>query len=216
MTLPQTLDQPDDKTHRLEQLVESTQRTVLEGVEGVIQRQMVPFLDHSRQTILATIDEAVHKHGETLGVRLKRVALDIGEELLKQQLPPLLERGRHLLWEGLDNAAVVQKYTDRLTAALKEVTRETVLEVFQVQLPSYSGRVGRRVIEYAFAGTLYCTAAVFLLVGLILGLREAGLPPYATYLLGGVVAGLAGAAVLKLHHPFGGRSAGKGPEAGHP
>jgi hypothetical protein len=214
MTLPQTLDQPDDKTLRLERLVESTQRAVLEGVEGVLQRQMVPFLDHSRQAILATIDEAVKIHGDSLRARLKRLALDTAEELLQQRLEPLLERTRHLLVQGLENAAVVQKYTDRLTSALKQVTREAIGEVFQVQLPAYSGRVGRRVLDYVVAGTLFCVTAVFLLMALVLGLREAGLPPYATYLVGGGAAGAAGVALLTLRHPFRGGPAGPGANAG--
>jgi hypothetical protein len=48
------------------------------------------------------------------------------------------------------------------------------------------------------ADTLFCLAAVLLCVGGVLGLQQAGLPPYATYLLGGSVALGAGWALLRL------------------
>lgn len=203
MTAPQLADQPDKENFPLEEVVQRTQSAVVEGVEAVIQRQMVPFLEHSRKTILATVEEAVQKHGDSLTARLKGLALDTAEELLKQQIEPLLERARRMLVQGLDNAALVQKYTDHLAGVFKQLTREAVVEVFQVQLPSYSARVGRRVVDYVVAGTLLCLAAVLLVLGLVLGLAELGVPAYATYLLGGVLAGGMAFVLIKWRGTFG-------------
>ncbi len=182
---------------RIEDLVQRTQRTVLESVEAILKRQMQPFLDHARQTILDSLDVVVHKHADTLLSRLKGVSLDLVEEILKRQLEPFLGRAKQMAVDGLENAGFVQKYVDSLTAGLKKITLETMTEVVRGQVPDVARRFGRRVVASAAVVTLSCLAGVFLLVGGVLGLQAAGLPPYATYLIGAAVA--AGAAWALSH-----------------
>jgi hypothetical protein len=201
MTVPQPADQPDERTQRLEQLVQRTQQAVLVGVEEIVRRQMAPFLDQARRSILEAVEQMVHKYGEALLAQTKGVTLETVEEMLKRQIEPFLERARHMALEGLENAAFVQKYVDVLAVGLKNFARETAVEVFQVQLPAYSHQVGRRFLGFAVGGTLLCLAAIFLLVGGILGLQVAGVPAYAGYLAGGVVAAAAAFVLFKMTSP---------------
>ena len=154
-------------------------------MEEILQRQMKPFLDHTRQMLLDSIAVVMRTHADSLLARLKGVSLDLVEELLRLRIEPFLGRGKQIVLDGLENAEFVQKYVDSLVAGLKKMTLETVLEVVQVQIPGYWHRFGMRVVDYALAGTLSCLAAIFLFMGGILGLERAGLPAYATYLLGG-------------------------------
>jgi hypothetical protein len=190
MEIPPASDLAEDKPRRIDDLVQRTQQAVLQGVEEMLKRQMEPFLDHTRQMILASIDEVMRKHTDPLLDRLRGVTLSTVDELLKGHIEPFLERVRQMVLEGLENAVFMQKYVDRLVAGLKKITAEVVLEVVRVYLPDYSRRVGRRVVEYAVAGTLSCLAIIFLLMGGILGLEAVDLPPYAAFLAGGAAAGV--------------------------
>jgi hypothetical protein len=194
------VEQPDDRSRRIEELVQRTQQAVLGGVEEIVQRQMTPFLERAGQSVRDTVDYVLRQHADSLLGRLKGVSLDAAEEMLKKLIEPFLERTRHLVLDGLENASFVQRYADRLAASLKGFLVETVAEVFQVHVPEYSRRFGRRVVDYVVAGTLYCLAAIFLTVGGILGLQQAGWPPYATFLTGGTVALVLAVVLLKLRH----------------
>jgi hypothetical protein len=198
MTEPQPIEESQDRIQHIDRLVQRTQHAVLTGVEEMVRRQMEPFLDQTRQTILSTVEQMVHKHGDTLLGRVKGITLEIAEEMLLRQIEPFLDRARSLILEGLENASFAQKYADHLAAGLKKFARETVIEVLQVQVPAYSRRAGRRVLEYAVAGTLLCLAVILLLLGGIRGLQSAGVPDYATYLAGGLIAGGAGLFLLRM------------------
>jgi hypothetical protein len=198
MDNPPATDLVQDKPRRVDDLVQRTQQAVLQGVEAMFRRQMEPFLDHTRQMILATIEEVVQKHADPLLLRLKDVTLSTTDELLKSHLEPFLKRVRHMVLEGLEDAVFLQKYVDRLVAGLKKVTAEAMVEVVRVYIPDYSRRVGRRVVEYAMAGTLSCLAIIFLLMGGVLGLEATGLPDYGAYLAGGAAAGVIAFVLLQI------------------
>jgi hypothetical protein len=191
-------EQPEDTSGRIEALVQRTQKAVLAGVEEILQRQMVPFLDQARRAVLAGTEEVLGKHADALLVRLKGITLETAEELLQRQLEPFLERTRAMVLDGLENAAFVQKYTDRLVAGLKQFLAETAAEVVRVHVPDYSRRVGRRLIDYAVAGTLSCLAVGLLGLGGVLGLQAAGLPTYAACLVVSGFAALAAFVLLRL------------------
>jgi hypothetical protein len=198
MTTPESPEQADERTQRIEQLVHRTQQIVLVSVEEILRRQMEPFVDHARRALLTAVEEMVHKYGDPLVAQTKGLTLQTVEEMLKRQIEPFLERARQMVLEGLENAAFVQKYVDLLAIGLKNLARETAVEIFQVQLPAYSTKFGRRILGFAAAGTLLCLAMIFLLVGGVLGLQVAGVPVYATYVAGGVAAGLAALVLFKM------------------
>jgi hypothetical protein len=55
----------------------------------------------------------------------------------------------------------------------------------------------RRIIVYLSAAVLFGTAAVFLLVAGMEGLKQAGAPPWSAYLLLGLLGGLGGSLLLR-------------------
>jgi hypothetical protein len=81
---------------------------------------------------------------------------------------------------------------------LREFVNTTVRDLFEKRLPEYSRWAGQRVIDYVLVGILFAMAAVLVCVGGVLGLREAGVPPYMTYLVAGAVALVFGFWLLKL------------------
>ena len=93
---------------------------------------------------------------------------------------------------------MVRRQSDGYLENLQQFIATTVVEVFRVHVPDYSRWAGQRVLDYVLAGTLFCLAAVLFCVGAILGLERAGFPPFATYLVSGGFALLAGLAFLKL------------------
>jgi hypothetical protein len=239
---------PDDTMRRVEELVQRTQRSVLEGMEGMLQRQMTPLLEQVRRALLETTGEALSRHAEPLAARLRGALRDAVEELSARQLGPLLERlkqavlaaveeaGRKhagplltrlketlgeaagdlvrrqldLLLAGArrgmpDGADHVREYADLLVGKVRDAVAEPIAQVMRVHVPGYVRRAGGRLIDYALAATLLCVAAVFLLVGAVQGLQQAGLPTYLTYLLGGLAALGAGLVFLRLYtRPAGG------------
>jgi hypothetical protein len=199
MTTPQPVEQPEEeRSRRIERLVERTQQAVLVSVEEILRRQMEPFLEHARLTLLATLDEMVNKYGQSALVRTREATLETVEEVLNRQIEPFLERYQRMLVDGLENAAVVQKSLDMLGAGVKRFAKEMAVEVLEGYLPSYAHRFGRRVLGYAVGGTLVCLAVIFLLLGGVLGLQAVGVPPFATYLAGGAIAGGVALVLLKM------------------
>jgi hypothetical protein len=164
-------------------------------IEQAWQRQMEPLLLQVKQVALEVIDDVGRKHGNPLLGQVRQTLVETVGVLLKAELPALLEQLKPAVREG---GEAVRHNADSLIADLKQFITTTVVEVFRVHVPEYSRWVGRRMIDYIVATTLFCLAAVLGCVGLILGLERAGLPAYATYLIGGGVAAAAAIALLKL------------------
>jgi hypothetical protein len=173
-----------------------SQLATLPDVEQALQRQTGPFLQQVKQMTLEVIDEVGRKHGSPLLAELRQTLVEAVTTLLKAEVPALLAHLKPTMREGGD---AVQQKLDSVLLDLKTFITKTVVDVFRLHVPEYSRWAGQRVIAYLMAGTLFCLAAVLGFVGLILGLERAGLPPYATDLVGCAVAVAAGVVLLKLH-----------------
>jgi hypothetical protein len=241
MTTPQVPEVPDARLQRVEELVQRVQRSLLDGLEGVLQRQVPPSLEQTRRAILETTEEVLTRHADLLTARLKDVLLETAEELEKRQLEPFLERLKQTVVAILGE--VWQRYTPPLVTRLQETLSEAVREGLRGQMdtvvaavrqglregteftreqtdlllgkvrqtvtdplarvarehfPEYAHWFGGRVVDYALATTLFCVAAILLLVGSVQGLQHAGVPPYLTYFLGGLGGVGAGVVFLRL------------------
>ncbi len=200
-------------------LLEHTRRTVLETTEELLrsqtdllvgrlkgmlletaaelqERQLEPLLDRVKHTVLAVCAEVGQKYGATL---LSGVRDALGEGVggvLRQQLEPVVEQARRGMRDSTD---FVGEYADLLVARMRDAVTEPIARVLREDLPNYARRAGGRVVDYALAATLFCLAAVFLLVGAVQGLQYAGLPSYLTYLLGGLAALGTGLVFLRLY-----------------
>lgn len=180
----------------------------LDDIERALQHQMGPFLKQVKQMTLEAIDEISQKHGSPLLAQLRQTLIETVGVMLKMEVTALLEQMKPAVREGGD---AVRKNAAGLTEDLKQFITKTVVEVFQLHVPEYSRRAGQRAIDYFLSGTLFCLAAVLLCLGSILGLEEAGLAPFAAYLIGGGAALAAGFAFLKLRSR---RKPGEGPADG--
>jgi len=154
-------------------------------LEQAFQRQMEPFLERVKQMTLEIVDEVGQKHGNPLFVQIREILVETVGGLLKTEVAARLDRLRPTVLEGSDS---LRKIAHDFVEDMKQFITKTVIDVFQVYVPEYSSRAGRRVIDYFLAGTLLCLAAVLLVMGCILGLEEAGLPKYVDFLIGGGVA----------------------------
>jgi hypothetical protein len=124
MTTSQLAESSDDTMRRVEELVQRTQRTPLEGMEGALQRQTASLLEQVRRTVLETTDELVSRHGEPLAARLRGALREAFEELQTRQLGPLLDQFNQRVLAGVDE--VGQKQAGPLLARLKEALAEAV------------------------------------------------------------------------------------------
>jgi hypothetical protein len=182
----------------------------VEDLEQAVQRQAEPLLQRVKQMTLEVIDEVARKHGNPLAAELRKVLLETVGSVLRTEAAALVDRLRPAL---LDGGTAMRQNADTLLKDLDQVLRSTVGEVFQDHVPAYSRWAGQRVIDYFLAGTLFCLAAVLLCVGGILGLQQAGLPSFVTYLVGGGVALGVGVFLLRLRSRHWGSTAA-GPRPG--
>jgi hypothetical protein len=138
MASPDAPEAPDTTLQRVEELVQRTQRSVLEGMEGILQRQMTPLLDQLRRSVVDTTGEILNRHAEPLADGLKRALREAVEELQGRQLGPLSERIKLTLLATVEE--IGQKYAAPLQAALKELLGETFGEVLRRHLePAFDG-----------------------------------------------------------------------------
>jgi len=168
-------------------------------LEQALSRQMGPFLEQVKQMTLEVIDEVGRRHGTPLLAQVRQTLVETIAAVVKAEVPALVQQLQPSLREGGD---ALRKNADNLVLELKQAVTRTVIEVFQVHLPEYSRRAGQRVLAYLLAGTLFCVGAVLGSVGIILTLERAGLPGYATYLIGAGLALGVGLAFLKLTWPW--------------
>ena len=172
-----------------------SQLPALDDLEQAFQRQMEPFLQRVKQMTLEIVDEVGQKHGNPLFVQVRGILLETVGGILKTEVAARLDKLRPAIVEGSD---AVRNSADNLLKDMKEFITKTVVDVFQVHVPNYSSRAGRRMIDYFLAGTLLCLAAVLLFVGGILGLKHFGVDDYLAYLIGGAGALTVGMIYLKV------------------
>ncbi len=173
----------------------STQMAALNDLEQAFQRQMEPFLKRVKQMTLEIVDEVGRKHGNPFLMQMRETLVETVGGMLKTEVAARLDKLRPAVLEGND---AVRKTADNMLNDLKQFITKTVVDVFQVHVPAYSSRAGRRMIDYFLAGTLLCLAAVLLFVGGILALEDAGLPRYLAFLIGGAGAMGVGMAYLRV------------------
>jgi len=159
--------------------------------ERVLLRNAEPFLEKTKQAVLNAIEEAARKHGAGLVTEMRQTLKTAVDELVKAHIEKMVEQLR----PGGDTA---RRLAEDWLQELREFINTTVRELFEKRLPEYSRWAGQRMIDYVLAGTLFAMAAVLVCVGGTLGLKEAGVPPYATYLVGGAVALGCGFGLFKL------------------
>jgi hypothetical protein len=192
-------DQPASPVERVEELVQRTHRAVLGNMEELLKRQLEPLFLQARQTLRDGFQEVVDTHAEALLLRLKQVTLETAGDLLNKEVEPFLERTRQMVLNGLTHPELVEKTVDRAVQRLRTFVIKAVQEVERGQLPEQARRFGRRVVDYAVGVVLLCLAVVLLLLGGVLGLQQAGVPTYATYLAGGLGAAVAAFFLFKIH-----------------
>lgn len=165
------------------------------AISQALRQEMEPFLQRVKQVTLEVIDEVGRRHGDTLLVQLRQIVVETVGVMLKAEATTLLDRLKPAMIEGSD---AVRQNTEGLLADLKSFITQTVAETFRVHVPEYSCWAGQRIIDYVLAGTLFGLAAILLCIGGIYGLQHLGLPPFATYLTGGLSALSAGWLFLKF------------------
>ena len=193
---------------RIEALVRETRQAVLEGIEQALVRQVDPVLDRARQAVLLstetilrqqtepllertremlmqTIDEIVKRHAAPLVGQMRQALRETLEEVVKSQMEPMLQRARQSVQESAQMAGQV---ADVMVNRLRTTVAQPAGEMLREQVPQYAQWAGRRTVDYVVAATLFCLAAIFLLVGGVEALQEMGLPRFATYILGGLAA----------------------------
>lgn len=154
-------------------------------LEAALQRNVEPLLDKLRhavgQAALGVIEEAVRKYGGGLADEVRQTVRHAMDDLVKAQV------GR-LVAELAPSGDAARQLADGLQRELREFANTTLRDLFETRLPEYSRWAGRSVLDYGLAGLLFAIAAVLLFAGGVLGLQQVGVPPYATYLIGGIVA----------------------------
>ena len=191
--LPAASD-PASPLDRVEELVQRTHDLVLHRMEELLK----PLFDTARQTILESVHEAANAHVPEMLTQVRATTLETVQEVLQQKVEPFLERTRQQILDGLANTEIVQKHTDVVLDRVRTFLRDAVHEVVRLHLSDSALWLGQRLVRYAMAGTLLCLTAIFLSLGLILGLQQAGVPPYATYLGGGTLAAVLAVVVVRM------------------
>jgi hypothetical protein len=158
-------EEADRGLRRIEELVQRTQRSVLEGVEGVLGRQLAALLEHTRRSAQAT-EDALGKHADLLVARLQAALREAVEELRQRQLEAVLERLKETALAMLEEAR--QKHVGPLLAQLQEV----VGELLRRQLDQVADRARQELRD----GGAYFKEHADLLVG---KMREAVTEPVA-------------------------------------
>jgi hypothetical protein len=107
----------------IEELVQRTQRSVLDGMEGILARQVAALLEHTRRSAQAT-EEVLSKHAELLMGRLQAALRETAEELRQRQLESMLQRLKETALAALEEAR--QKHVGSLLAQVQAVLSEVL------------------------------------------------------------------------------------------
>jgi hypothetical protein len=194
---------PTTDSPQLEALVRETRQQLLEGMERlllstasrVLHEETDLLIVRTREMLAQVVDDLVQRHAAPLVAQLRLALRQTLEEVVRGQMEPLLERARQSMQDSAQFAAV---FADAVVARLKVTLAGPAGDFLRDELPRYAHWAGRRSLDYALAAILFCLAAVFLLIGTVLGLQAAGVEPFATYLVSGMVALGGGLVFLRL------------------
>jgi hypothetical protein len=140
-----------------------------------------PLIERTKQAVHNAVEEAVREYGTGMVAEARQKLKAAVDGLVAVQVEKLVQQ----LGPGSDAA---KRATEGWLRDLREFANTTLADLFEKRVPEYSRWAGQRVLDYALVGILFAVAVVLLFAGGILGLHELGLPPYATFLIGGVVA----------------------------
>jgi hypothetical protein len=201
-----------------EPLLERTRAALLASTEAVLREQTEPLLARIRELLLQTADELNRRHVEPAVGRTREMMLALVEEVVKRHATPLIGEFRAALQRTVEelvqsqmdpilakarqsvreSAQLATEFADVIVGRLRVTVAEPTGELLRRKLPGYAHWAGRRALDYVLAGTLFALAAVFLSLGSVFGLQHAGMAPFATYLVVGSVALVAGLVFLLL------------------
>jgi hypothetical protein len=179
----------------LEVLLRQTRAQLLEGFEQAVMRQVDPVLERTKTMLLSSTEEIIRQHAAPLVGQLRSALQECLEEVVKHQMAPLMERAQQGMQETLHFAP---QFADVVVGRLKVTVAEPSMQMMREEMPRHAQWLGRRLLDCVLAATLFCLAAVFLLVGGVLGLEETGLKPFAAYGIGGLAALIGGLVFLRL------------------
>ena len=151
------------------------------GGTGLWSSIAVPLIERAKQAIRDAVEDAVREYGGSLVAEARQKLKAAVSGLVGVQVEKLVQQ----LAPGGDT---VKRATEGWIRDLREFANTTLADLFERRVPEYSRWAGQRVLDYALVSVLFTIAVVLLFAGGILGLRELGVPLYATFLIGGVVA----------------------------
>ena len=150
-------------------------------LEQAVQRSLAAFLAQAKQAAVEAIEEVVRRYGSGLADEVRQALRTSVDEVVRTQVGRLVN-------ELAPSGDTARGLAEGFHQELREFANTTLRDLFENRLPAYSRWAGRRVIDYVLVGTLFAIAAVLLCAGSVLALQAAGVPPYATYIAGGLVA----------------------------
>jgi hypothetical protein len=203
---------------QVDPVLERTKQMMLSSTEALVREQAEPLLAKLRQVLLEALSEAAQRQLEPVVIRIHDLALHVTEEIIqkhaaplvaqmrtafqesvdevvKRQMRPILDRARECMHESVN---IATQLVDVIVARLQLTVAQPTAQMVRAELPQYARWAGRRTLDVALAATLCCLAAIFLLIGGVLGLEEVGLRPFASYTIGGVAALVSGLVFLRL------------------
>ncbi|HYV35419.1 MAG TPA: hypothetical protein VE988_06930 [Gemmataceae bacterium] len=178
-----------------EPLLVRIRELLLETLEEMAHRQVEPLIERGRQMMLNVVEEIMQRHAAPLVGQVRSALQQSLEEVVQKQMEPMLEKARASFQETAQLAA---QFTDGIVSRLKVTVGTPATEMLQERMPGYAYRAQRRVLFYVVASTLFVLAAVLLLVAGVFGMQAAGVSPYITYAVGGLVALTGGWVLLWL------------------
>jgi hypothetical protein len=166
-------------------------RSVVDDVRQALHATIAPFLEQAKQTALTAIDETIKKYSSGFLADTQQTLRAAVDEIVQTQV-------KSIAAQFAPTGDETRRMAKELLQELEAFIDKTVRELFETRLPKYSRRAGRSMIDYAVSGILFVLAAVLLCAGGVVGLQQVGVPPYLTFLIGGVVALGLGYVVLTL------------------
>ncbi len=181
-------------------LSEQLRTALVQTLAEVQKDHLEPFLAQVRQTILTTLDEAARNHAQPLLVQVQESLLGVASHLYQTYTATLLGQVQETLTTSLNQVCeqyvqpvkeLTQSLHQQFTTAIRE-QGETLIgsarQTLEDYLPGHLRWMGKRGMDYAIAGTLFCVAAILIALGLVEALRAMGVPLWGVYLPVGLLA----------------------------
>jgi hypothetical protein len=178
-----------DVLERVEGIVRRTQQSTLDGIGEVLTRQRQAVV----KEVQALLDKALDQAGAKVAplpeqIKTALVAALQQAALAAEVKKALLEAVEKLRTEHLESVReVAGKLVERFAGVL-----DTLAERRWHTVKDTAAVAGRRAIDYAVAGVLFCVVAVFAPLGAVELLRVLGAPLWSVYLVVALLALLAG------------------------